>query len=236
MSIRAVGGLKLPLSVGMFQAIAPLLRHGALDASAAPVLDLALAGQLQQAFTDTKVRHFIADARKLAEREDISIRNGAVYLRTENALTGRFVPPAASGADVALGRALHCIEAALALHRGDRAQSAICALVSSQILLTIHPFRDGNGRTARMFHAAKVLRHLGPAPSALLGLLLLQRSGAHQYHQATWALRAGDAEPMVALFVDAERLAVERILPDPSSRPSPAALLEHCWSELRALS
>lgn len=190
---------------------------------------------LDSAFAGTRVKHFVADAKRLASPSEIEIRAGGVRLRTENLLTGRFVPPAASEVDAALATALRCVDAALELHRGEAEKAAVIALVGSQILLTIHPFRDGNGRTARMFLAAKVLRHVGPAPTALLGMLLMQRSGAHQYHQAAWAFRAGDAEPLIALFAESERLAAERMLRGAGEQLAPAALLEHCWKELRAL-
>lgn len=228
-------GLQLPLHAGAFQASLPLLRHGALDADHAPELDPARGVRLRRSFAETRVKGFVADARKLACNQDLALRNRAVHLRTENALTGRFVPPAAGDVRAALATALKCIDAMLESHRGDAGKTAICALLGAQILLTIHPFRDGNGRTARMFFAAKVLRHLGPAPTALLGMLLMHRSGAHQYHQACWALRAGDAEPIVGLFVDSEMLAAERLLQDSKVGLSPPALLERSWEELRRL-
>ena len=234
-SFRDVGAMRLPLDVAGFEAVLPLLTHGAIEGSAVPVVDRILALRLESAFAGTKSKHYVADARRLAGRSEIGIRSVDVRLRTENLLTGRFVPPPASQVDAALVTALRCIDSTLALHRGDVGKSAVIALVGSQILLTIHPFRDGNGRTARMFLAAKVLRHVGPAPTALLGMLLMQRSGAHQYHQAAWAFRAGDAEPLVALFTESERLAAERMVRGAGERLAPAALLEHCWRELRAL-
>lgn len=228
-------GMQLPIHAGAFRTLLPLLRHGALDADHVPALDPDLGARLGRSFTDIRVRGFVADARKLACDPDLALRNRAVHLRTENALTGRFVPPAASDVRAALATALKSIDAALESHRGDAGKAAICALLGAQILLTIHPFRDGNGRTARMFFAAQLLRHLGPAPTGLLGMMLMHRAGAHQYHQASWALRAGDAEPMVALFVGSERLAHERLCQSLPTNLSQAGFLAHCWAGLREL-
>ena len=191
--------------------------------------------RLGRSFTDTQVRSFVADARKLACEPALTLRNTAVHLRTENVLTGRFVPPAASNVRAALATALKSIDAALESHRGDTGKAVIGALLGSQILLTIHPFRDGNGRTARTFFAAKLLRYVGHAPAAVLGMLLMHRAGAHQYHQASWALRAGDVEPMVSLFIGSQHLAHELILQDSAGNLPQAAFLEYCWNWVREM-
>lgn len=227
--------VQLPLNAEAFSALLPLLRHGAIDADGAPAFEPDFAVRLASAFTETRVKRFVASAQNLADETRLAIRNRAVYLRTENPLTARFIPPAAGNVGAVLGTALISIETALELHRGHAGKTAVCALLGSQILLTIHPFGDGNGRTARMFFAAQLLRHLGPAPTALLGMLLMHRAGAHQYHQASWALRAGDAEPMVALFVGSEKLAHERLFQGSATTLSQAGFLERCWSELQAL-
>lgn len=227
--------LQLPLHAHAFSAVLPALRHGAMVVDNAPALEPGLVTRLEEAFIHSGVKRFVADAKKLAGDTGLVIRSRDVYLRTENPLTARFIPPAAGNVGAALDSALKSIDAALESHRGHAGKTAICALLGSQILLTIHPFRDGNGRTARMFLAAKLLRSLGPAPTALLGMLLMHRAGAHQYHQASWALRAGDAEPMVALFVGSERLAHERLCQSLPTNLSQAGFLAHCWAGLREL-
>ena len=206
-----------------------------MDASHAPALDPSLGVQLNCAFADARVKYFIADAKHLADEPGLAIRNTAVYLRTENTLTGRFIPPAAGDVGTTLATALKLFDVELESRRKSAGKTALCALLASQILLTIHPFRDCNGRTSRLFFAAKVLRHLGPAPTAILGMLLMQRAGAHQYHQAAWALRAGDAEPMATLFAGSEELACELFHESAVNLPS-AKLLEHCWTTLQELS
>lgn len=131
--------------------------------------------------------------------------------------------------------ALRYIEAALSRLEGDSVKTAICALLGSQILLTIHPFADGNGRTARMYFAAKVLRRIGPVPAAILGMMLIYRGGAHLYHLASWELRAGNVEPMVELFANSVALAHERFLQDGLTDQSSANFLAHSWRELQSL-
>lgn len=225
--------LKPPLHPEAFSTLLPLLRHGALAAEGAPALDCGLVHRLVGAFTDARKKRFVLHARKLADDPDLSIRRNGVYLRTENTLTARFIPPHAREVGPALTNALKSIDAVLLSNRGNPGKTAICLVLGSQILATIHPFNDGNGRTARMFFAAKILRHLGPAPTTLLGILLMSRAGAHQYHQASWALRAGDAEPMVALFVGSERLAHAFLYQSATANMSQTELLEHCWTKLR---
>ena len=181
------------------------------------------------------VKRFISDARRVDDDEKLSLRSMDICLRTENLLTSRFLPPPRTEVRKALNVALGEIDSALQEARGSPDKSATCAMLAAQVLLTIHPFVDGNGRTARMFMAANVLRYVGPAPTALLGMLLMHRSGAHQYHQAAWALRAGDAAPMVDLFIEAERLAHDRFIKDlPAGEVSPGFLAE-CRDELRLL-
>lgn len=233
-SCRMARSLRLEQDANAFFALLPLLQHGAVDAVGAPAPDPSLATRLRRAFASTAVKCFVADARELTNDSHVAIRNGDVYLRTENPLTAGFTPPCAGHVAEMLGTALRFHATALAANRGDGGKVAACAVIGMQVLLTIHPFRDGNGRTARMFLAAQLLRHLGPVAAVLLGMLLMHRSGAHQYHQASWALRAGDPEPMVGLFVESELLAHDCLQRAPKDS-SAAALLEHCWMEVRAL-
>lgn len=227
--------LQLPLHTHAFSALLPLLLHGATDAGGVKALTDGRLSRLGEMFVQPKVKKFVADARILAEDPTLAIRDRGVYLRTENPLTAQFIPPRADGVARALEAALTSIRTALVRCRGEFAKSAICAVLGEQILLTIHPFRDGNGRTARMFFAAQLLRHVGPAPTGLLGMLLMHRAGGHQYHQASWALRAGNVEPMVDLFVSSENLAYERMFRGSAWMLSQAEFQEQCLSDLHKL-
>ena len=218
-----------------FDAVLPLLRHGVMESTDLPLAEEGLGATLRESFQGSGTSHFIADAQALSGRSDLAIRRTLVRLRTEHAITARFRPPAAKDVPSSLGTALRFIEASLARHRGDAARAAICALLGSQVLLTIHPFPDGNGRTARMYFAAKLLQHLVPAPAALLGMMLMYRGGAHRYHLASWELRSGDVEPMVDLFASSVALAHELFMQETSPDQPQGSFLAHCWRRLREL-
>lgn len=74
--------------------------------------------------------------------------------------------------------------------------------------LTIHPFVDGNGRTGRALSQA-LLRNKGVSSHIAVPVsagILRNRSG---YFDALQAFRAGDAEPVVRLFISASIYAAE---------------------------
>lgn len=225
----------LQSDVVAFTALLALLRHGAMGSDAVPKPAPGLAGKLERSFGDSRVKAFVADARALPDEVGLAIRSGGVHLRTDNRLTARFLPPSADEVSAALGIALKAIQSALERHRGKAARVAACALIGSQIMLTIHPFPDGNGRTARMFFAAQLLRYQVPAPTALLGMMLMYRGGAHRYHQASWELRAGNVEPMVELFAESTTLADERFMRHARVGQSPEEFLAACWRDLREM-
>lgn len=218
-----------------FTALLPLLRHRALQANDAPLFEMTLASRLERSFKNARTRTFVTDARALADGTALAIRKRNVRLKTDNYLTSRFLPPHAAEVDSALGTTLKAIETSLQVHQSDKAKATVCALLGSQAILTIHPFADGNGRTARMFFASQLLRYQVFVPNVLLGMILMYRGGAHQYHQASWQLRAGHAGPMVTLFADSVKFA-SAVFTDAISRTgSPEKFLRHCWQELRAI-
>lgn len=194
--------------------------------------DPGLARVLARSFWDASLKGFVADARALGGGA-LSIRNGNVCLKTDNAITASFFPPPAAEVRSALAVALRSIHAVLRDCGSDSARIGVCSLIGSQILLTIHPFSDGNGRTARMFYAAQLLRHRATAPSALLGMMLMYRAGGHPYHQASWALRAGDVWPMTRLYADSLMLAGTLFPEAGSSDRCPREFLRYCRDELR---
>lgn len=225
--------MRLSADARHFEDLLPLLRHGAMESTDEPVADGELASTLRRSFEEASVCRFVKDARVLSGAE-LAIRIGDVRLRTEDALSATFSPPPADHVASSLGMALRYIETSLFRHLHDPAKAATCALLGSQILLTIHPFSDGNGRTARMYFAAKTLRHAGPVPGALLGLMLMYRGGAHRYHLASWELRAGNVEPMAELFAESVRAANELFSCRGDSSDSKSFTVR-CWRDLRAL-
>lgn len=92
------------------------------------------------------------------------------------------------------------------MNRRDIDPLAQAAIVHAQFE-TIHPFTDGNGRTGRALISALLLargvtRHvILPVSSGLL-------HDTDGYIQALTDYRAGDAEPIIELFIDAAQKAI----------------------------
>ena len=194
----------LPIHRGVFDGLLPLLAHGALEGGKPPSPAAGVAVDLQPLFANPDVRHFVESARQSTGVRGVALRTRDVGLSAGNPLTARFVPMAAPQVPAALRVALRAIGVALRDARKCPLRAACVCWLGTQCLLAIHPFRDGNGRSMRAWFAANCLRHVGPAPSALLAVLLADGGDAQRYHQAAWALRAGMAEPMARLFIDAE--------------------------------
>ena len=92
------------------------------------------------------------------------------------------------------------------MNRRDIDPLAQAAIAHAQFE-TIHPFTDGNGRTGRALISALLLsrgvtRHvILPVSSGLL-------HDTDGYIQALTDYRAGDAEPIIELFIDAAQKAI----------------------------
>lgn len=87
------------------------------------------------------------------------------------------------------------------------------ALATYLVLLSIHPFVDGNGRTGRMLFAADVLAHdRDAAPRLMLGLILLHRGRGRLFHLAAMCARAGDFSMLATCYSEALSSA-DRFLP-----------------------
>jgi Fic family protein len=67
---------------------------------------------------------------------------------------------------------------------------------------TIHPFPDGNGRTGRVI-IQRMLRNAGLTRRAILPLSAGLLTDTERYFESLNAYRAGETEPVVAMFVDA---------------------------------
>lgn len=218
-----------------FHAVLPLLRHQAFEGEGPPPQDPALSNMLPTLFQGG-ARRFLDDARRIAPEAPIMFRRGLVGLRSGNPMTARFVPPPAERVPAALRLALSLTDRALACDRMHVSQKALSIVLATHVLLTIHPFPDGNGRVTRMFCAASVLRHIGPAPSAILALVVMQHhAGAQPFHQALWSLRRGDVDPLAALYLRARQLAMDWVLDADTRHACPSTVLERCWDNLMAL-
>jgi hypothetical protein len=78
------------------------------------------------------------------------------------------------------------------------------ASVSMLLMLQIHPFEDGNGRTARALYAALVRRGLGPAQEAISALAGIWAFRGMKLHSASLHLRdLGEWGPYLELCLEA---------------------------------
>lgn len=228
-------GCRYDLDERQFHALLPLLQHQAFDGKEPPAPASDLPGALPFLFQGGAAS-FLRDARKVAPEAPIMFRRGLVGLRSANPLTDGFVPLAAERVPGAVRLALNLAGRTFGRDGMDVSQTAFGIVLATHVLLTIHPFPDGNGRVARMFFAASVLRHIGPAPSALLGLLVMQhQAGAQQFHQALWSLRRGESEPLITLYLRSRQIGMDCVLDASARRLCPDGVLERCWHNLMAL-
>lgn len=117
-------------------------------------------------------------------------RQGAVRIQSTSLFTERFQPPSADRAAAAVRQILEKV----ALLRGQQASKtslALLAAIEYALFLTIHPFVDGNGRTARLVFASRVMFLDGAANLLLLALVHLHRSRGRAFHLCMQALRMG---------------------------------------------
>lgn len=184
-----------------FLCLQPLLAHGAMESPSTgegPQRDLA---ELRRLFQPGTPAGFLRDASRYAGGGRWTWRRRQVLLDSGHLLTARFTPPRASEVPEAMRIALAGIRQASALDASPQAQACL-ALAAYQLLLTIHPFEDGNGRTMRGMYACR-LAAAAPSAAALLALPMLFSGGGARYHEAAWSFRAGDARPLVELYLDA---------------------------------
>lgn len=88
------------------------------------------------------------------------------------------------------------VDAVLAHSGRNDLPATLRGSVSLMRLLQIHPFRDGNGRTARLFAFRVMARQLGPSRTIADLLSMLWRRHEFDLHSASVAIRdAGDWQP-----------------------------------------
>lgn len=217
-----------------FERIVPLYLHGTMESQCPPVDAQISANDLGRLFQDARQKFFLADASKVARRA-VGLREGAVWFVTSDALTSKFIPPPAADVPVVLPILLRLLKEFASTSR-TRADVAFTAFAGYQALLTLHPFPDCNGRVARMFFASCLVKGMVESPAVLLSLPLMLRSGAFEYHAASWESRAGDHSLIMDLFtskIDEAEKAFGSFLENASAceETSQTATL-HCWEEL----
>lgn len=128
---------------------------------------------------------FSNESRSLVQQR-LRMRSERIIVRSPNSLSDGFLPPPA-GKAVASSAILFRER----IGKGDRLNVWRARLASYLIFLTIHPFEDGNGRTARLMFAADTLSNNGPQED-LMALILLHSSASAAFHVSAKCARLGD--------------------------------------------
>ncbi len=129
-------------------------------------------------------------------------RMRGIGIATQNSYSQRFRGPSAV-------QAMRASVRLFSTRRRQTERSGIeKALATYVVLLSIHPFADGNGRTARMLFAADALAHDGhAAPQLTLALILLHRGRGRLFHLAALCARTGDFSMLATCYSEALSLA-----------------------------
>lgn len=143
---------------------------------------------------------FIKDVGPLAG-VDASVRPAGVNITTSNIFGMGFVPPT-------VPVALRAMRRLFSLHYMDGeggADSVGSSLAFYVIFLTIHLFRDGNGRLARFIFAGdRVAANKELAVHEILALICLHRNKSHLFHLSAKCARGGDAGMILSCFHEAQ--------------------------------
>ena len=127
------------------------------------------------------------------------LRQTEVKLETWNQLTTAFRPPRPSELRRAMTHLMK--EARCKVQRATTpSQKVGVALGTYFILLTIHPLKDGNGRTARANFVGAVAELSPISPLLLLGLCLLHQERSSAFHLAASLARMGETGALLEIF------------------------------------
>lgn len=188
----------------IFDLLLPLLHHDSLHSESQylreiklviSASDKSLPKLLASSFPCNNVRDFVKGSCRVS-REKLRIRDRLVSIGTSNPFSFSYNPPRAQDAEDSLRyllQALHRISAS------EKNQNIGLCVAVYLILLTIHPLRDGNGRSSR-FYFASLTRSRLDSPALLLALALTHSGKSSSFHMACKIARLGDIEPALALF------------------------------------
>lgn len=137
-------------------------------------------------------------AGKFSGVHDAGFRHTKVFVRSEaSALVNQFHPPLPQHLKPSCEElGIQLVDATGALPPIER------ALVASMVLLTLHPFSDGNGRTARHVFVSWLLRHGITDPTHVSALAGCFSGRTLRLQLALKALRLGDTGQLFALYSD----------------------------------
>lgn len=198
----------------MLQLLHPLYGHDSLRSEQAYLSDLvSTTGQppeniitsMRRWIGSSKPSFFSREGRKFT-RMHLELRRQDILIHTDNAFSRDFLPPDSGRAAAAFSALIRYFHAYMATSPGPCASLSL-ALSFYLSFLTIHPFTDGNGRTARFFFGACASVLEERSPTAILGLALMHRNRGSMFHATAKIARLGDFTPFGNLFRDSLLLA-----------------------------
>ena len=173
-------------------------------------------------------------AAKLSGVDAPRFRQSCVRIRSEaNPLATQFHPPLPGHLKTA------CEELGVQLNAANGALPPLeRALIAAMVFLTLHPFADGNGRTARHIFFSWILKSGYTDPACLTAFAGCFFGNSLKLQLALKALRLGDASQVLDLYANCYASAVVDLAPIhtqlPSGfhegRPALEALREHLES------
>lgn len=193
----------------------PLYRHDSLRSErvfrdeieliAKKVLPAADSVALQRWASCSTTRDFIRGGMKFTGFP-VELRDSDIRISTDNSFSVDFSPPNPRRAATALQVLLQHSSPRI---RGASDSNGIigAALSAYFIFLTIHPFKDGNGRTARFYFAACISRLETTSPIFLLALALMHRDRSSAFHLAAKAARIGSLDMLMETYSESIALA-----------------------------
>jgi len=188
---------------GVFSVLSLLLGHGVIAGGVArDSLVLAMSGnaKVSTPHTLTGLLQFASQATGWPMR----LRSTGVRLRSDNPFSQRFRPPAAEQVRSLVQHWLKATTRAFAANNEISSERAPwLAYAEFFTLLSIHPFADGNGRTARALYAARLSNSGQATPEWLLALALSYGENAARFHLAAQLAREGEFDDLYRNLADA---------------------------------
>lgn len=134
----------------------------------------------------------------------MQLRQAGVRFRTDNPFSQEFKPPSAPGLRNLVKHWL--ASTSRAFGAGSELSVATApwlAYAEFFTLLSIHPFADGNGRTARALYASRIFIHGHMASDWLLAMALCYGENASRFHLAAKLAREGEFDDLYCNLADA---------------------------------
>lgn len=188
----------------IFDLLLPLLHHDGLHSESQYLREIELIRSgsdkslpklLVSSFPCSNVRDFVKGSCQVS-REKLRMRDSLVSIGTSNPFSSSYTPPHTQGAQDSLG---YLLKVSHRILTSEKIQYLGLCVAIYLMILTIHPLRDGNGRSAR-FYFASLIRTRLDSPSLLLALALTHSGKSSSFHMACKIARLGDIEPALTLF------------------------------------